>query len=107
MSNATLADTTLAFCSILFAMVGAPAGRKKNRSMQRHLVPHGGRVKIQPQGFSDYFPTLLNIFHTFELNTKATFFLQKLYLTLADVIAVVHVTMDRGNSPPIEGFPKP
>ena len=33
-------------------MVGAPA-KKNALSLKQHLFPHGGRVKIQAQGFLD------------------------------------------------------
>ena len=67
-SNATLADAPLVLwifsSSILFPMVGAPS-EKFALSLKRHLFPHGGRVKVQAQGFLDLFailPAIVNIF---------------------------------------------
>ena len=48
--------------SILFSMVGATDCAL---AKERHLLPHGGRVKIQAQGFLDLFfdaAYMLNIF---------------------------------------------
>ena len=51
--------------------------RQNALSLKRHLFPHGGRAKIQAQGFLDLFfdatPHLEYFFKFFELNTKAAF----------------------------------
>ena len=74
-----------------FILEGAPAKRNA-LSLKRHLFPHGGRVKIQAQGFFGYIfrrcTPSRRFFKIFELNTKAA--LLKRHLTLSETFSLYH-----------------